>query len=675
MTKSYYIYNKVYVLLLMLLVMAAVGCHRPVEQDMDDAERKQLAQIEDSVGAKSPSARRMIERALKSAPDSLTYYEYYVRLGKIYYLSATPDSMHPYLEATIRYANRQPSSSRRNALLAYAYNCQAANYHNFHKNPDEVILLYHKADSLLGHSRLQEQRPMVCANLGDAYLFKNQLVEAASWYRRALFLVDSLKLPRQDNVTLYMGLATIYQQLNDFKTSLRYYQQTEAYFGTMSVGMQAYFLNNYGNYYYYAKDYKKSLAKFLRLKKLLEENHMQDNFDMYLCKVNMADLYLNLGNLDLSERYLDEVEPFVTRNGDAVVTYYCNTIRIGLAVKRGNMRQVQRILASEQKIDKDNIAFPMRQVRNNYLRRYYEVKGDYRSAFLNLSKDMLQNDSLEHNRTNMRASEIMERFTQDTLQLHHSLAIERKNADIQRAHVTTTAAVALALVVVLLFALWMVRARKRNLQNQMRIMQLRLASARNRISPHFVFNVLNNKIVHSDRQEANELLELTKLIRANLDMSCQLDVSLGEELDFVRRYVKVEHPLVGDDFDFSVYVADDVDIDRVRIPSMMVQILVENALVHGLRGWDGHKRLAIDIRRQGKAICIAVNDNGPGFDIRSVGPKKRTGLNIISQTMAIVNERNKSKMNFSLHNRKDAEGKTCGCEAILLLPENIKLLQ
>ena len=123
----------------------------------------------------------------------------------------------------------------------------------------------------------------MCANLADAYLFKNRLVEAAAWYRRALFLVDSLELPKQDNVTLYMGLATIYQQLNDWKTSLRYYQQTEACMKSMSVGMQAYFLNNYGNYYYYAKDYEASLRKFVVLKSLLEKHHMQDNFDMFIC--------------------------------------------------------------------------------------------------------------------------------------------------------------------------------------------------------------------------------------------------------------------------------------------------------------------------------------------------------------------------------------------------------
>ena len=149
----------------------------------------------------------------------------------------------------------------------------------------------------------------------------------------------------------------------------------------------------------------------------------------------------------------DEVEPFASRTNDALITYYCNTIRIGLAVKRGNMAEVKSVLDTEKGIDTANIAFTMRQVRNNYLRRYYESTGNYRMAYDNLREDMRKNDSLEHNRINMRASEIMERFTQDTLKLHHSLELERKNADIQQAHATTFAVVSAALVLALIFAL------------------------------------------------------------------------------------------------------------------------------------------------------------------------------------------------------------------------------
>lgn len=656
-------------ILFCLLVGLIVACQRPSNTQKTEEELKALSCIDDSVEALSPHAFRMIEKGMKSAQDSLAYYEYYIRKAKVYELSTTPDSSVPIVANTIAFANRQPSSPRRNSLLAFAYNLKAVGLHNFRQNPDEVIRLYKEATVLLANSDAKDQLPKVCANLGDAYIFKSQLPEAAAWYRRALFLVDSLKLPSQENITLYLGLATIYLQLNDFDTSLKYYQQTEKYFSLMSVNMQAYYLNNYGNYYYYTRDYKASLQKFLTLKAFLEKHHKTETFDMYLCKLNLADVYFNLGDVVRSEKCLEEIEPWFVKNGNDVAIYYVNSIRIGQAVKRGNMAKVKDILQHEKKLD--NMEFNLRQIRNRYLRKYYESIGDYRGAYENLRSDAQMDDSLAHNRLNMRASEIMNRFAQDTIRLHHRLEMEHKNAVVQSANTITVAAVLLVVVIILMFALLFMRSRKQYAQDKMRIMQLRLASVRNRISPHFVFNVLNGKILKSNEQDANELLDLTKLIRANLDLSCRLDVTLREELDFVERYVHVEKQMVGDDFEFRIDQAKAVDADRVRIPSMFVQILVENAFVHGLKGWDGHKSIHIEIDKKEKATSIKVKDNGPGFDIRSVG-KKRTGLSVITQTIAIVNERNKSKMTFSLSNEQEC-GKNVGCVATIVIPDNIKL--
>lgn len=656
-------------ILFCLLVGLIVACQRPSNTQKTEEELKALSCIDDSVEALSPHAFHMIEKGMKSAQDSLAYYEYYIRKAKVYELSTTPDSSVPIVANTIAFANRQPASPRRNSLLAFAYNLKAVGLHNFRQNPDEVIRLYKEATVLLANSDAKDQLPKVCANLGDAYIFKSQLPEAAAWYRRALFLVDSLKLPSQENITLYLGLATIYLQLNDFDTSLKYYQQTEKYFSLMSVNMQAYYLNNYGNYYYYTRDYKASLQKFLTLKAFLEKHHKTETFDMYLCKLNLADVYLNLGDVVRSEKCLEEIEPWFVKNGNDVAIYYVNSIRIGQAVKRGNMAKVKDILQHEKKLD--NMEFNLRQIRNRYLRKYYESIGDYRGAYENLRSDAQMDDSLAHNRLNMRASEIMNRFAQDTIRLHHRLEMEHKNAVVQSANTITVAAVLLVVVIILMFALLFMRSRKQYAQDKMRIMQLRLASVRNRISPHFVFNVLNGKILKSNEQDANELLDLTKLIRANLDLSCRLDVTLREELDFVERYVHVEKQMMGDDFEFRIDQAKAVDADRVRIPSMFVQILVENAFVHGLKGWDGHKSIHIEIDKKEKATSIKVKDNGPGFDIRSVG-KKRTGLSVITQTIAIVNERNKSKMTFSLSNEQKC-GKNVGCVATIVIPDNIKL--
>ena len=656
--------------LLLVANFLIVACQYHGEDKKAKENRLILKQIDDSMEVQSPNARKMIEKGMRMAKDSVAYYECYVRMAKCFYFSDDTDSLISCINKTLAYASKLPDSPRKNSLLSYAYNCQATSFHAFHKSPDEVIHLYHEAYRLLYDSDSKSQMPKVCANLGDAYMFKNQLPSAASWYRRALFLVDSLQLPKKENITLYMGLASIYQKLNDFPSALKYYQQTEQYFSQMSISMQGYYLNNYGNYYYYAKDYKASLEKFLQLETLLRKYHRLNTFDMCICKVNMADVYLNLNELDKSEECLREVEKMPASTSDPLVSYYVNTIRIGQAVKRGDMAVVDKILASEK--TQEDVDFSMRQVRNLYLRKYAENRGNYKRAYENLKEDMRMTDSLEHNRINMRASEIMERFTQDTLQLHHSLAIEHKNTDLQRAKAITFAAIGVVLVIALLFALMVMYSHKRNAQDKMRIMQLRLDSARNRISPHFVFNVLNNKIIRSGEREADELMGLTRLIRTNLDMSYRMEVSLREELEFVRQYVEVERHTIGEDFEFLVEVSEDVNMDAVRIPTMFVQILVENAFVHGLKGWDGHKSLHISIRKENDATKILVCDNGPGFDARCMG-KKRTGLKIISQTIAVVNERNKNKMKFSLRNQEE-NGKVMGCEASIIIPEHIKLL-
>lgn len=630
------------------------------------ADSQAISSIEDSLAHMSPKTLLKIRKGLANAQDSITYYEYLARLGKYYYLASVPDSVDIYLDRVIAFARIYRESPRRNSLLAYAYNCKAGNYHGFHKNDAEAVALYHDAFQLLMNSDGQQKAPLVCANLGDAYIYQNKLPQAAYWYRRALFLVDSLNLPKAENITLYMGLGHIYLLLQDYDSSLKYYKQTEEHFSEMALNMRAYFLNNYGNYYYYTKDYHSALKKFLQLKRMLMESGQDGSFSMCLCKVNLADVYLNLNDIAESERYTADVEDFLKDNADDLVAYYCNTIRIGQAVKKGDMTRVGAILDSEKKLK--DVDFSMRKIRNSYLRKYYEARGDYQRAYRNLIADNQMIDSLEHKRVNMRSSEIMERFEQDTLQLHHRIAIEHKNAEIQKSRSIIFAIVGLAAIISLFVALYIVRSHRKSEQAKLNIMQLKLRNVRNRISPHFIFNVLNSKIASSRGKDTAELLELSKLIRLNIDMSCQIEVTLQRELDFVQRYVEVERSMMGDIFEFTVNVDKAINKRATMVPAMFIQILVENAIVHGLNGWDGYKKLCINITKcEDDRIRIVVTDNGHGLAETAVVDKENTGLSIIRQTIALANENAKRNMSFQIRNLIGSNGNVKGCECVLMV--------
>ena len=189
---------------------------------------------------------------------------------------------------------------------------------------------------------------------------------------------------------------------------------------------------------------------FGRMERLLVGHGMQDTYDMYLCKVNMADVQLNLGNTDEAARLLDEAYAYFMKVGDAVALYYCRTIGIGLALRAGDTAKVRRILDLDD--PKATIDFNLVNIRHRYLLEYFVKKGDYRRAYFLLDYNVRRNDSLKHNLANMRASEIMMRYEQDTLKLNHQIEIQEKDADIRAAHMWLYVGVLLIVVLVLLLS-------------------------------------------------------------------------------------------------------------------------------------------------------------------------------------------------------------------------------
>ena len=102
----------------------------------------------------------------------------------------------------------------------------------------------------------------------------------------------------------------------------------------------------------------------------------------------------------------------------------------------------------------------------------------------------------------------------------------------------------------------------------------------NRLSPHFTFNVLNREISRFRDGETlcGDLTELVKLLRKSLELTEKLSISLYDELEFVKTYIHLEQGRLGSDFSMDVKIEEDLDIQQVVIPSMVVQIPVEKCI-------------------------------------------------------------------------------------------------
>lgn len=666
--------NHLRALLWLVCVLASlnIACNdeRHVANERTDEEVARLKRVADSVGVMAPTSRAMIDSALRAAPDSLTYYDYLVELG-LWSLVQTPDSVLIHADRIMAFAQRQDSTPRTNGLMAEAYHLRANYYFLYHQNQEEALKANLKAYHHFLASDMQDNVTSLCANIGDVYIQESRLPEAAAWYRRALLLTDSLQLPPERNYSFYMGLGNIYCQLQDYGRSEEYYAKSMAGFDQMQVNMQMMLLNNYGNLQYYKRDFASALRVYGRLDSLIAARQLRGGFDDYLCRLNMADVYLNLGRTDESLRCLQPADSFFRANGVGDAIYYASTIRIGNALKNGHAAQVGSILASEPQaltIDENMI-----DIRNRYLYDYYMSINDARRAARYQQEYTRRKDSIDASREHMRSSDIMMQLAVDTLTLHNELRMREKDAQMSRYVLFSTLTIGVVLLLALALLAWSLYLRKRNADKQLEVFQLRIDNARNQLSPHFIFNVLGH-FMGSEGTIANKVVtNVIHLMHHQLTMARQMYTPLQEELQFTTTYVELAKTEMGQDFTFQIVCPATEEQLQRKVPSTFVQILVENAIKHGLSGVDWPKHLKVEVEFTPAETRIAVEDNGRGFDSVRLLPTRGTGtgLSVIRRTIALYNEHHDQKILFNVRNLTDDKGRIKGCCFSLVLPATL----
>jgi len=167
------------------------------------------------------------------------------------------------------------------------------------------------------------------------------------------------------------------------------------------------------------------------------------------------------------------------------------------------------------------------------------------------------------------------------------------------------------------------RSRERD-HLEARLAETRLQLLGMQLQPHFLFNTLNTiaEMVHDDPDKADAMIGgLSDLLRRTLELGPSQEVTLEEELALVERYLDIQRARFGDRL--RVRVDADAAARAAKVPALLLQPLVENAIRHGLALRRDAGRIAIDASSSDGAIRIAIVDDGPAD---GAGGPERTGL-------------------------------------------------
>lgn len=187
------------------------------------------------------------------------------------------------------------------------------------------------------------------------------------------------------------------------------------------------------------------------------------------------------------------------------------------------------------------------------------------------------------------------------------------------------------------------------------IEKLQLQSVMNQLNPHFTFNAINSighGMMNGDSKEAYSYFAiLSNLIRESMKNAFEPYKTLGEEVDFVRQYLRIESYRFGDKLSWNVELNPEVD-KSIIIPKMLIHLFVENAVKHGIFHQPMGGEIEVLLANSNDGIDITVTDNGVGMQKSSeIVQKRGEGLNILNNYLFIFNKKQKHSVSYKIQDR------------------------
>lgn len=216
-------------------------------------------------------------------------------------------------------------------------------------------------------------------------------------------------------------------------------------------------------------------------------------------------------------------------------------------------------------------------------------------------------------------------------------------------------------------------------QMEKEILELEQKALRLQMNPHFIFNALNSiqSQIGTDNEQAARyyLAKFSRLMRQILDNSRQSQITLEEEVHTLENYLLIEKFCNGNRFDYSIRVNEQLESDYIKLPPMLLQPFIENAIKHGLKSVDG-KRGLIDVcfaEHDGLLEC-SVTDNGIGrakaADMNRNSKEtyhKSTALLVTQERLDLLHN-DKQIRSLEIIDLYDATGNAAGTKVVVRIP-------
>ena len=574
--------------------------------------------------------------------------------------------------------------SREKGYLAgesYALSELGRTYRNI-SNYSKAIELHQEALAIAKEANNIEFEISSLNYLGVVYRRTASIRTAMDFNQQALELAEAIQNPsegikRSINVSLN-SIGNLYLKLKQYDLAISYFER--------SMKLEAE-LNNVLGLAINHQNIGKCQEEMGMLDEALENYNtslsyneaINNTMGFVICKNSIAKVYIKKEQYKEALILIEETMPKAIQMGNFFILarLYNNLGWAQLKINQ-NKNSEQSLLKSYSIAETHNLRDELAQA-SHLLSTLYERTKDYQKALVYKNKGIALDQEILNDGTIRYVNDILFRY--DYEKKGNEIAVLAKQNEIVRLKLRKNRTLLLigALSLILLAGILYILYRQYQLSNEKKMLTLEQTMLRSQMNPHFLFNSLNSiklYIINNDKKNAVHYLnKFSKLVRKILEASSQREIPLAEELETVELYMNIENIRFSNDINFKISVSEDIDIHTVKIPSLILQPFLENALWHGLSSKEGEKNISLAVS-SGEAgfINIAITDNGVGRDRAEkikegkVLKRKSIGIDITKERLANFSKDYQNSFHVEIIDIYDRSNVAAGTKILLHIP-------
>lgn len=510
------------------------------------------------------------------------------QVARLYGMIRETDSATVYLEKAFELIEPQQGNLDEKARIYQGIGNISVAQGNLHK----ANYYYNKAAAIvLADSTVQletEAKVMILVSAAQSNQQFHRLELALAMNRKALTLSQELPeghINRQRPITQL--IQTFYHSSKNVDSIGYYVKKLEKIHQQHPDTYDVFFVYESNALYYDVKRQPDLVLKYQLMKAELQEERAAANnapriaiANLFISYVNIAGLYTEMNKPIEAALYFKKASELTQEdlsliNGDHQIVYYQN------------------------------------------LTNYYNIIGDNKQsaeaaqAVIRAQKELYsqQNTQAIAEMNSLYEIQAQER---SIIQLNEHIRVNELELQQNRLWLIITALSVLILVILFFFFYYGFRQRRIRQEKDKVILEQQLL--RTQMEPHFIFNTLTALQSYIRRGNTDEAIKylnrFSKLLRNSLELSREQLVSIEEEIETLDHYLSLQKMRFEESFSYQLTVSEDIDIESLKIPPMLIQPFVENAILHGVDMKQGNGFVHVTIVESGDLLQVTIQDSG-----------------------------------------------------------------